>query len=334
MARQEELWSLVLAGGEGERTRTFIEQWLGKHKPKQYCTFVGNRSMFQHTVDRADCVTASQRRVTVAAQSHREEVHAQLQQRLQGHLLLQPTNRGTGPGIFLPLTYIRNRDPNAIVTVFPSDHFIHTEEHFVKVMIRAVEEVRREPRRAILLGVPPTRPETDYGYVIPVSSSRERERQQAPRPVARFVEKPSSSRLSEVMRYEGLWNTFIMVGRVSTFWELGVYFMPEVLGLFNRLSRVIGSSKEPHVLKEIYQAMPTRDFSRRVLQHCLHRLAVMPMMGVSWDDWGRPERIVETLRRLGKDPAFPLECLKNSKREPSPDTGSSANTAESATTMS
>jgi len=43
------LWSIILAGGEGERTRPFIERWLGYHRPKQYCSFVGNRSMLQHT---------------------------------------------------------------------------------------------------------------------------------------------------------------------------------------------------------------------------------------------------------------------------------------------
>lgn len=47
-------WSLVLAGGEGERTRPFIKEWLGYHKPKQFCSFVGRRSMLQHTWGRAD----------------------------------------------------------------------------------------------------------------------------------------------------------------------------------------------------------------------------------------------------------------------------------------
>ena len=50
-AEAHPLWSIILAGGEGERTRPFIEQWLGGHKPKQYCTFVGKRSMLQHTLD-------------------------------------------------------------------------------------------------------------------------------------------------------------------------------------------------------------------------------------------------------------------------------------------
>src|SRR5439155_1032627 len=63
----ERLWSIVLAGGEGERLRPFVQQWLGRHQPKQYCTFVGTRSMFQHTVDRADQLSAPDHRVTVIA---------------------------------------------------------------------------------------------------------------------------------------------------------------------------------------------------------------------------------------------------------------------------
>ena len=88
-------WSVVLAGGEGERVRPFVEKWLGHHRPKQYCTFVGTRSMFQHTLDRADMLTPSERR------DHREEVCSQL--------------RG------------RASDPDATVIIYPSDHFIYPE---------------------------------------------------------------------------------------------------------------------------------------------------------------------------------------------------------------
>jgi mannose-1-phosphate guanylyltransferase len=52
------LWSIVLAGGDGVRTKTFIRTWLGHEKPKQYCVFVGSRSMFQHTLDRAARLTS------------------------------------------------------------------------------------------------------------------------------------------------------------------------------------------------------------------------------------------------------------------------------------
>jgi mannose-1-phosphate guanylyltransferase len=49
----QNLWSVVLAGGEGERLKPFVRELLGYEKPKQYCTFVGTRSMLQHTLDRS-----------------------------------------------------------------------------------------------------------------------------------------------------------------------------------------------------------------------------------------------------------------------------------------
>jgi hypothetical protein len=47
------LWSLVLAGGHGERLRDYTEQRFGAYRPKQYCAFMGKRSMIQHTWRRA-----------------------------------------------------------------------------------------------------------------------------------------------------------------------------------------------------------------------------------------------------------------------------------------
>ena len=72
------VWSIALAGGDGVRTKDFIRRWLGSEKPKQYCTFVGSRSMFQHTLDRASRLTTWERVVVVAARHHQDEVWSQL----------------------------------------------------------------------------------------------------------------------------------------------------------------------------------------------------------------------------------------------------------------
>ena len=53
VTRQNRVWSIVLAGGEGERVQPLVQRWLGQPKPKQYCAFVGTRSLLQHTLDRA-----------------------------------------------------------------------------------------------------------------------------------------------------------------------------------------------------------------------------------------------------------------------------------------
>lgn len=55
--------------------------------------------------------------------------------------------------------------------------------------------------------------------------------------------------------------------------------------------------------------MPAYNFSSHLLQRLPNRVAVMELTGVLWSDWGKLERIAETIRRIGKTPAFPLHCL-------------------------
>lgn len=131
-------WSVILTGGEGERTRPFIEQWLGYHQPKQYCSFAGNRSMLQHTWDRADHLAHPKQKVTVIAQTHFREVSAQSENRSPGQVIGQPHNCDTAAGIFLPLTYIRAQNPHATAVLYPADHFVFPEYCFLETVQRVV----------------------------------------------------------------------------------------------------------------------------------------------------------------------------------------------------
>ena len=124
VGHRSRLWSIILAGGEGERVRPLIQAWLGCHKPKQYCSFIGTRSMFQHTLDRAVRLTRPERIMSVIARGHLQEALAQLEGRDAGTVLVQPKNCNTAAGIFLPLTFIRAQDASATVVIYPSDHFV------------------------------------------------------------------------------------------------------------------------------------------------------------------------------------------------------------------
>lgn len=302
------LWSVVLSGGDGQRTRPFITRWLGKPKPKQYCVFSGRRSLFQQTLDRTERLTPPERRVTVAASWHREEVASQIAGRKPGRVVLQPANRGTAPGIFLPLSIVRAKDPGATVALFPSDHFVRPEEAFAQSIRRAVRAVLPHPERVILLGAAPDRLERDYGWIEP-GPSPERGRGSTPRPVRRFVEKPSLEEARAAMAAGGLWNTFVMVAKLETLWELGWHCLPGMMPLFETYSRNVDTSGEEACLQRIYRTMPAHDFSADLLQRVPYRLGVMEMARVMWSDWGRPERIAETLDQVGETPAFPREAL-------------------------
>lgn len=301
IARRNRLWSIVLAGGEGERIRPVVESWLGRRLPKQYCTFVGTRSLFQHTLDRADSLSTSEHRVTVMAKTHRQHAHTQFQKRESGKVLLQPANRGTTAGIILPLTYVRAIDPNATVVIYPSDHFVYPEEGFIEHVDRAVWMAELLPDRIILLGVRPDSAEQEYGWVEPGADLC---RDYQLREVELFVEKPRRPEACALLARGGLWNTMVIVSKVRKLWEVAVRRFPDMMALFEAFSGAIGSAKEAETLESIYNFMPEADFSRGILEHIPEQIAVLELRDVLWSDWGRAERIINTLHRIDKKPNF------------------------------
>ena len=303
----ERSWSVILAGGEGERTRPLIENWLGYHKPKQYCTFVGRRSLFQHTVDRADRMASPDRRVVIFAEAHRSEVAGQLDKRPKGTVVFQPRNCGTAPGVFLALTYVKAQDPDAIVTIFPSDHFVYPEQRLAEAVASAREVAAGMEGSLVLLGARPDGPETEYGWIEP-GIVRGRVGGFAAREVGGFVEKPSEVKARRALRAGALWNTLIVTGELTAFWKLGFEFLPEMMVLFEELSGSVGTEEEQLCLNEIYRRMPIRDFSSDVLESAQEKLIVLELSGITWSDWGRPERIRDSLRALGKKPSCPIRC--------------------------
>ena len=296
-------WSIVLAGGRGERLASFTERWLGRPVPKQYCAFVGGRSMLQHTLDRASRISSPEDIVTVVAREHAGYWRSQVSGELARGLVTQPVNRDTAAGIFLPLARVRAVDPGATVAIFPSDHFIYPETRFVAAIETALRaaEVLRE--RLVLLGVRPDEPEPDYGWVFRGRELLDLEGRRV-HAVRTFLEKPSAEDARAAREDGALWNTMIMAGKVETFWRLGWRYLPELMFRFDCYVEAIGTPAEEAALASIYSDMPIRNFSSDLLQRARTEVAAVELEGVLWSDWGRAERIAETLARLGKRPAW------------------------------
>ena len=86
-----------------------------------------------------------------------------------------------------------------------------------------------------------------------------------------------------------------------------------MMPLFERLVSAWDTPDERSLLEAAYRKMPVYNFSSDLLQRLPDRIAVsIELAGVLWSDWGNPERIAETIRRIGKTPAFPLHCLDQS----------------------
>ncbi|MBE7499058.1 MAG: NTP transferase domain-containing protein [Verrucomicrobiales bacterium] len=246
LASHPALGSIVLAGGEGERLRPLTERWLGAHRPKQYCAFVGRRSRVEHTLARAMSLSGVDRTVVVAKQ-HVPEVWQHLHHGGWAKTLLQPQNRDTAAGIFCPLAHIRARDPEALVVILPSDHFVFQVLAFLEAVSSMLRAAQRLPDKLVLLGTCPDGPETEYGWIEPGRAVGWSDGV-AVRKVIAFREQPSRSLARRLYIAGALWNTLVMACRVETLWTLGRRWLPSVSDAFETLMRHPGTSEEPWFL--------------------------------------------------------------------------------------
>lgn len=295
---------IVLAAGDGMRLRPLIHRLRGDALPKQYVNFIGTRSMLEHTLHRAEKLIPPERLFTVVSESHLDypEVRRQLRGRPRETVVLQPENRETGPGLFLPLIYLWKRYPNSTIAVFPSDHFILEEDLFIAHVGLAFHVVERDPDRIVLLGVEPDRPEPQYGYILPDAEAGDLA-SLGIRKVSRFIEKPDAATAGELALKGGLWNTLVMVFHAKTLLDLARRMAPTLYDSFRRIWEAIGSRGEKEVVNKAYRSMGLLNFSTGLLEglplNYPAHLSVLPLRGVLWSDWGSAGGVLSVLRKTG-----------------------------------
>lgn len=279
---------IVLAGGDGQRLAPLTRALYGTPLPKQFAVLAGERSLMQTTIERAMALTTPSR-ICVVVTAHHEPIARQQLAPFPGvELLVQPRNLDTGPGLLLPLVRIMSRAPAARAIFLPSDHHISDPAPIARALGSTGRGGLRD--RIALLGVTPTGPEVEYGWIVrgaPISSS-------GGYSVRQFHEKPSQATADDLWRAGELWNTFISAGPVEVFWALARRLLPDHAERLERYAASIGSAGEVAALRGAYDGMTTANFSRAVLAHAPH-LAVVPVTGSGWCDWGSPERVLASL---------------------------------------
>ena len=304
VCRDERLWAIVLAGGEGSRLRPLVERIHADGRPKQFAVLTGSRSLLRQTLDRVALAVPPERTVVVATEAHAQFFASEFSgpgAARVAKVLVQSQNRGTAAGILLPAFWIAWRDPGATVAIFPSDHFVANDAAFMRHIASLAPVVQRHSGRIVLAAATPDSVETGYGWIEP-GVELERTISGRIRTVDRFVEKPSPEAARACLARGGLWNTFVMVAKVSAILEAGRRALPD---LTERLCQIRPSAEgegEARAIERAYALALTADFSRSVLTPSAGRLAVSQLPPVSWSDWGTPERVIATLRHEGIAP--------------------------------
>jgi mannose-1-phosphate guanylyltransferase len=263
----------------------------GDNRPKQFVPVIGGSTLLNQTRRRVALSIEPSRTLIVVTQKHRRFYESLAGEMPSSLLLEQPSNKGTAPAILYALLRIATKSPKAVVALFPSDHFFADDEEFMSHIDVAIDAVEVQPSTVMLLGITPTAPETEYGWIEPQPSILASAQKSITR-VRKFWEKPSLNLATSLMEHGCLWNSFVMVGCVDALLKMIRAAMPEMYAAFE-------TAHEHKTLDALYSHIAESNFSHQVLAVRPGDLMVMRVGDVGWSDLGEPKRVLSALARLG-----------------------------------
>jgi mannose-1-phosphate guanylyltransferase len=319
MAKEKlDVHAVILAGGRGtrfwprSRTRT----------PKQLLNIVGKDTMLEQTVARLRPLIQPGRIWTVTNKEQAAAVRKQVPAAARKHVLTEPLGRNTAAAIALAAIQIRHAaGGDALMAVLPADHYIEQAAKFREIVSAALD-VARDPGRMVVLGIPPTRPETGFGYVERRSESIGTKSFPA-FAVRRFTEKPELKLAQEYVATGSYhWNAGMFFWRVSTFLENLKQFLPKTHAALEKLSASIGTRSYERKLRAIYPKLENISVDYAILEPATRaegapRVFVIPAE-VGWSDigsWGAVYGLLVDQNSADGNvfvsPGYPLEARGN-----------------------
>lgn len=297
--------AVLLAGGRGtrfwprSRTRT----------PKQLLDIVSSKSMLRETADRLAPLFAENRLWVVTNGEQAAGVQRELPRVPRKQILAEPVGRNTAAAIGLAAIHLAQEHGDALMAVLPADHHIADAAQYRKV-VRAAMKVASNPGNLVVLGIPPSHPETGFGYIERASAATRVEGISAYN-VRRFTEKPNAARAKRYVASERyFWNGGMFFWRVSTFLECVRKYLPKTWHALGELQQFIGTPEYARELKRIYPRLENISVDYAIMEPATHsraahgksgkhgteRVFVLPAK-IGWSDIGSWNAVYELLAR-------------------------------------
>ncbi|HET9252238.1 MAG TPA: mannose-1-phosphate guanylyltransferase [Candidatus Eisenbacteria bacterium] len=271
------LHPVILAGGRGERF------WpLSRHsRPKQLLPLVSEKSMVEETIGRLAGLAGPERAWILTAMDLRDAIRRAAPGVPDAQIVGEPVAKNTAPAIALAAWWLRGAGSDAVVAVLPSDHRVEPAERF-RSDLEAAARIALERRVIVTIGLPPTRPETGYGYIeageplAPGSSARR---------IAGFREKPDPATAA---RYASdgkhLWNGGMFLFAPEVMLEELRAHAPDIAALLPGLPDSPRADGSAAAVARFYEAAPSISIDYAVMEKT-SRAVVIPS-SFAWDDLG------------------------------------------------
>jgi mannose-1-phosphate guanylyltransferase len=238
----------------------------------------GNEPLIAASVRRILPICPAERVVVVTARHLTEAMRAALPDLPAENFLSEPVPRNTAPCIGWAAAVIRRRDPEAVIMVLPSDHFIGDEPGFRAALLRAADAAKI--CSVATIGITPTRPETGYGYM-----EKGEELGQGALAVRRFIEKPELAR-AEAFASSGkhVWNSGMFFFRASEMLGLIEKHLPDLAKGLDRMERAAALGDEAAEIENVFPTLPSISIDHGVMENAEQVAVVEASFG--WSDVG------------------------------------------------
>ncbi len=307
--------AVLLAGGRG--TRFWPRSRM--RTPKQLLNITGSETMLRETVNRLAPLIPVQNIWAVTNVEQAAAVRRELHGVPAAQILAEPTGRNTAAAIGLASIHLVRLHGDALMAVLPSDSFIDEGARY-RSLVRAALELARTPENLVVLGIPPTRPETGYGY-IERAGVVARPRGVAAYTVRRFTEKPALPLARKyVASGKYLWNAGMFFWRAATFLENLHRFLPATHEALLELAASIGTRTYNSALRRIYPRLENISVDYALMEPATRTpgapcVSVIPAK-VGWSDIGSWAAVYELLAakagaNVSVGPSFTLDAAGN-----------------------
>jgi mannose-1-phosphate guanylyltransferase/mannose-6-phosphate isomerase len=278
-SQQPPLIPVILAGGSGNRLWPLSRQ----EYPKQLIALLGERSLIQDTALRYGDRARFGAPLVIANDAIRFTVAEQLQSVgvTPMALVLEPVGRGTAPAVAVAALLAMENDPDAVIIVAPSDHAILDVPALHRAIATAVQAA--QAGHLVTFSIPPSRPETGYGYIEHGPALGEAA---GAFRVASFVEKPPLAR-AEAMLAGGthFWNSGMFAFRAKDFLAELERFQPAIVAAVRAAVAGRGTDLDfVRLAAEPFAASPSDSIDYAVMEKTANAVVVQTDPG--WSDVG------------------------------------------------
>ncbi len=272
-------YAVIMAGGRGERFWPLSR----RARPKQLLPILSDKTMLEETIDRVLPLVSLDHVVVVTDLELREAILAKVPSLGLEHIIAEPYGKSTCLAIGLAAVELRARDPEAVMIVLSSDHLIEPAEKLLEILREGVR-IARQGEYLVTIGINPTRPETDYGY-IKIGSQFASENGIHTYQVEAFREKPDHP--TAQLYYQDrlhLWNSGMFIWSAQSILHSIERYQPDLKRALEKYAGHFGTPNQDTALQELYRESASISIDIAVLESADNVVVIKG--DLKWDDVG------------------------------------------------